>query len=152
MNITFIVPKEDDRDSPLNQFAQCRVLPPAGLARMAGLAGKQAMVSVRDERVALIPHKNTAQSTVEVVVLFINSYNRERCLVLAKLYRDLGSYVVLSGPLLVKDYTEPGKYADSLFAGYGEDCMVDFLSDYQQGKAKAVYFAGNGYAPLRLAS
>lgn len=152
MNLTFIIPKDDDRDSPLNQFTQCRVLPPAGLARMAGLAGKQAKVAVRDERVGLAPHAAAAHSTVDVVVLFINSYNRERCLVLAKLYRDLGSYVVLSGPLLLKDYTEPGKYADSLFAGYGEECMADFLRDFRQRKARAVYFAGNGYAPMRLAS
>jgi hypothetical protein len=148
MKVTFVIPKDDDRENPMNQFAQCRVLPPAGLARMAGLAGKQAQVTVRDERIAATHHDGQA----DLVVLFINSYNRDRCLVLAKLYQDLDCYVVLSGPLLVKDAIEAGKYADCLFAGYGEDCMADFLRDYRRGRAKAFYYAGSGCAPLSLAS
>ena len=139
MKITFVVPKDDDRTSPLSQYAQCRILPPVGLGRMAGLAGKQGTVALVDERIDSAHHNCQA----DIAVFFINSYNRERCLVLAKLYRDAGSYVVFSGSMLTKDALEPAQYASSLLVGYGEDCIAEFLTDYQQGKAKAFYYSAN---------
>ena len=139
MKITFVVPKDDDRASPLSQFAQCRILPPVGLGRMAGYAGKQGEVALVDERIDPAHYNYRA----DIAVFFINSYNRERCLVLAKLYRDAGCYVVFSGSVLAKDALEPALYADSLLVGYGEDCIAEFLSDYQQGKTKAFYHSAN---------
>ncbi|MGD8591447.1 MAG: hypothetical protein PVF82_01365 [Gammaproteobacteria bacterium] len=160
MRVTFVVPKEDDRENPLHQFTQCRVLPPVGLARMAGLAGKQARVSVVDERIGSDPHNGRP----DIAVFFINAYNRERCLTLARHYRELGGYVVLSGAMLANDSAQPAQYANSLFVGYGEECIADFLNDYHLGKAKTVYYSGNeartygrteaanGYMALSVAS
>jgi len=139
MKITFIVPKEDDRTSPLSQFAQCRIFPPVGLGRMAGFAGKQGKVALVDERIDSARHNYQA----DIAVFIINSYNRERCLVLAKLYRDAGCYVVFSGSVLAKDALEPAQYADSLLVGYGEDCIAEFLADYQQDKTKTFYHSAN---------
>jgi hypothetical protein len=131
MQITFVVAKDNDSASasPLSQFTQCRILPPVGLGRMAGLAGKHGSVKLVDERIDSAHHNYRA----DIAVFIINSYNRDRCLVLSKLYRDAGSYVVFSGPMLAKDLVEPSKYADSLFIGYGEECMAMFLSDYASG-------------------
>lgn len=160
MKITFVVPKDDDRTNPLSQFAQSRILPPVGLGRMAGLAGKQGAVALVDERIDSACHNYQA----DIVVFFINNYNRERCLVLAKLYRNAGCYIVFSGSMLAKDALEPAQYANSLLVGYGEDCIADFLCDYRQGKAKLFYHSadkaktstevggGSGYPALQLAS
>ncbi len=159
MKITFVVPKDEDRTNPLSQFSQCRILPPVGLGRMAGLAGKHASVVLVDERIESA-HDNYR---ADVAVFIINSYNRERCLVLAKLYRDAGSYVVFSGAMLAKDAVELAKLADSLLVGYGEECIAEFLHDYRQGTPKLFYHsankaktsthvkAGNAYAALQLA-
>ncbi len=160
MKITFVVPKDSDSASPLSSLAQCRILPPAGLGRMAGIAGKLGEVTLVDERIESARHNYRA----EIAVFFINSYNRERCLVLAKIYRDAGTYVVFSGAMLAKDVLEPAKYADSLLVGYGEECIAEFLTDYRLGKPKSFYHSTNntkvnakvkvrhGYAVLRLAS
>ncbi|KPJ94161.1 MAG: hypothetical protein AMJ53_05830 [Gammaproteobacteria bacterium SG8_11] len=139
MKITFVVPKDDDRSSPLSQFVQCRILPPVGLRRMAGLAGKRGAVALVDERIGSARHNYQA----DIALFFINSYNRARCLVLAKLYRDAGCHVVFSGSMLANDALEPAQYADSLLVGYGEDCIAEFLFDYQRGKAKAFYHSAN---------
>ena len=139
MKVTFVVPKDDDRASPLSQFTQCRILPPVGLGRMAGLAGKYGSVKLVDERIDSARHNYKA----DIAVFIVNSYNRDRCLVLSTLYRDFGSYVVFSGPLLATDLIEPSKYADSLFIGFGEECIAEFLSDYSSGKAKSFYHSGS---------
>lgn len=142
MKVTFIVPKDDDRHGPLNQFAQCRILPPVGLARMAGIAGRHGSVSVVDERVASAKHQRQAQ----IAVIFINSYNNSRAHTLARQYRQWGSHVVFTGPPLthataVTDDTV--RNADSIFMGSGEDNMPNFLSDYVSGKTKR-YYHGRG--------
>jgi radical SAM superfamily enzyme YgiQ (UPF0313 family) len=135
MKTTFIVPKDDDRSCPLSQAGFGRVLPPVGLAPMAGLVGRHGAVDLVDERIASARHTFSS----DIAVFFINSYNRQRCFELAKLYRQSGSYVVFSGPLLSRDIMEPSNYADSLLQGFGEDYMAEFLSDYKKGKAKCFY-------------
>ena len=138
MKVAFIVPKDDDRHSPLSQFAQCRVLPPVGLARMAGLAGKRGSVVVVDERIASAKHQRHAQ----IAVIFVNSYNSFRAHELARQYKQYGSHVVFTGPKLMQspDETERAeRYADSLFMGSAEDNMPIFLSDFIAGKAKRFY-------------
>jgi hypothetical protein len=137
MKVTFVVPKDDDRENPYNPFRQCRILPPAGLARMAGVAGKRARVSVMDERIAAASHDGRP----DIAVFFVNGYNRDRCLTLARLYSTLGSYVVLSGSVLMEDPAHAAQVANSLFVGYGEECIAEFLNDYQLGKAKTSYFS-----------
>ena len=159
MKTTFIVPKDDDRTNGLNPPAFGRILPPVGLARMAGFVGRHGKVSLVDERITSASHNCCA----DVAVFFINSYNRQRCFSLATLYRQTGSYVVFTGPMLAWDSAESLNYADSLLVGFGEECMGEFLSDYKQGRAKCFYHSACkesllsqsktavGHAPLSLA-
>lgn len=139
MKVAFIIPKDDDRHSPLSQFAQCKIFPPVGLARMAGFVGKKGDVSLVDERLVETQHTKSP----DVTVIFINSYNHRRAYLLADQYRNHGSHVVLTGPMLNHLPEEAYHHADSLFVGSGEDCMATFLLDYQLGETKSVYGIGN---------
>ena len=60
MKVVFIVPKDNDQHSPLSQFTQCRLFPPVGLARMAGMVGKHGSVFVIDERTESAQHEPQA--------------------------------------------------------------------------------------------
>ena len=135
MNILFVIPKDDGEHSPLSQFAQCRVLPPIGLARMAGIAGRMASVRVLDERLKDILLVQPA----DIVVMFINHYNQHRAYRLAAEYRALGCVVVLTGPMLTHDVEEARNFADCLFIGSGEFNLSEFLWDYRFGRLKSEY-------------
>ncbi|WP_455204356.1 hypothetical protein [Kaarinaea lacus] len=143
MKVAFIVPKDDSSHSPLHQLAQCRIFPPVGLARMAGLVGKNASVNLVDERIGSAIH----EQRVNVAIIFINSYNRQRAYDLADQYHDYGSYVVFTGPLLAQAANEASCYADSLFIGTGEDCMAEFVTEYRNGNPKPIYNAMVGTTP-----
>ena len=135
MKVAFIIPRDNDTHSPLSQFSQCRILPPVGLARMAGMIGKKAYITVVDERIDDKKHKGN----VEIAVIFINSYNRQRAYDIADYYRQCGCTVVFTGPLLSRDLGDSQLYADALFIGDGGDNMPAFLNDYHQGKMKRIY-------------
>lgn len=135
MKVAFIVPKDDGNHGPLHQLAQCRIFPPVGLARMVGLVGKNACVNLVDERIGSAKHEQRAN----IAIIFINNYNRQRAFDLAKQYHNRGSFVVFTGPLLTQRHNEANSYADSLFIGSGEDCMAEFVADYDKGVPKAVY-------------
>lgn len=135
MKVVFIVPKDDDRHSPLSQFAQCRILPPAGLAKMAGLIGKQNGVSLVDERIATARHEQHC----DIAIIFINSYNRQRAYAIAKQYRGNGALVVFTGPVLSQSPEDAAEHVDCIFIGYGEDCMPEFVADYRMGKTRRFY-------------
>jgi len=135
MKITFIVPKDHDQHSPLSQFKQCRILPPVGLARMAGCIGKKGQVSLVDERIDKARHENNTQ----VAIIFINSYNRQRAYDLAAQYRKNGSTVVFTGPVLNHTPDDAARHADCLLLGASEESLAAFLNDYRHGKTKSFY-------------
>jgi hypothetical protein len=135
MKVTFIVPKDDDRQSPLSQFAQCRVLPPVGLPKMAGQAGKHGEVSVVDERTGTVTHERHAH----VAVFFVNSYNSDRACALAQQYRNNGSHIVFTGPKLAHSADDAERHADSVLLGAGEATLPVFLADFVEGKTKRFY-------------
>jgi len=135
MNITFIVPKDHDQHSPLSQFKQCKILPPVGLARMAGLIGKKGSVSLVDERIETSKHKYNTN----VAVIFINSYNRQRAYTLATKYKKCGSTVVFTGPILNQAPEDAANHADCLLLGSSEESLAAFLNDYNSGKTKPFY-------------
>lgn len=135
MKVTFVIPRDNDRHSPLSQFSQCRVLPPVGLARMAGMVGKKAYITVVDERIDDKKHKGN----VNIAVIFINSYNRQRAYDIATYYRNCGATVVFTGPLLSKVVDDADRFADSLFIGDGGDNMPVFMKDFKDGKVKRFY-------------
>ena len=139
MKTTFVVPKNDDRNNPLSATNSARILPPAGLARMAGFAGRLGRVALVDERIVPVDSPMGAIDKTDIAVLFINNYNRERCFELARLCRQAGSYVVLTGPALSRDSAQALDYADSLLLGFGAECLADFLLDFQQGEEKRFY-------------
>lgn len=142
MKVVFIVPKDDDRESPLSQFVQCRVLPPVGLPKMAGLAGKHGNVAVVDERTGTAKHERYAH----IAVLFVNSYNSSRAYALARQYKSNGSHVVFTGPKLMDspdDAERAERHADSLLLGAGEATLPVFLADFIQGKTKRFYHEFN---------
>lgn len=138
MKVLFLVPKDDGEHSPLSQFSQCRVLPPVGLARMAGLAGMQGSIQVLDERLADVLYPRKA----DIVVMFVNHYNQYRAYQLAEQYRRLGCFVVFTGPMLNHDVSLARHHADSLFIGAGEENIGEFLWDYQLGSPKQEYISG----------
>ena len=70
MKIAFVIPKDDDQHNPQNQYAQGRIFPPVGLARMAGIVGRQASVAVVDERIEPTNHSQKAQ----IAIIFIKLY------------------------------------------------------------------------------
>jgi hypothetical protein len=135
MKVAFIIPRDNDNHGPLSQYAQCRVLPPVGLARMAGMIGKKASVSVIDERIDDKHHNGNPH----VAVIFINSYNRQRAYDVANYYRQCGSTVIFTGPVLNKAMGDAAKFADCLFVGDSEENMPSFLNDFYRGKTKQVY-------------
>jgi hypothetical protein len=135
MKVAFIIPRDNDTQGPLSQFSQCRILPPVGLARMAGMVGKKAYVTVVDERIDDKKHKGN----VQVAVIFINSYNRQRAYDIATYYRNCGSTVVFTGPLLSNAMEDAVQHADALFVGDGGDNMPAFIEDYKRGKVKHFY-------------
>jgi len=135
MKVAFIIPRDHDTQGPLSQFSQCRILPPVGLARMAGMVGKKACVTVVDERIDDRKHKGN----VQIAVIFINSYNRQRAYDIANYYRNCGSTVVFTGPLLTNAMEDAAQFADTLFVGDGGDNMPAFIQDYRSGKTKHFY-------------
>lgn len=137
MIIKFIVPKDHDHHQPLNPLSGSRVFPPVGLARMAGQAGALAHVSLLDERIDPACH----ELPVDVVVIFVNSYNCTRAYELAKHYKQNGSYVVLTGPLLNHEPEHACQYADCLFIGAGDELMPVFLEEYVAGRKRRLYRA-----------
>lgn len=147
MKVAFIVPKDNDKDSPLSQLSQCRILPPVGLARMAGLIGKKGNIALVDERIESARHERKAN----IAVIFINSYNRQRAYNLARLYKQCGSTVVFTGPVLNTAAEDADKHADCLLLGSAEDSLSGFLSDYRQGKVKRFYHSrGKTHAPATI--
>ncbi|MDH5326135.1 MAG: hypothetical protein OEZ68_17635 [Gammaproteobacteria bacterium] len=140
MKVLFVVPKDDGEHSPLSQFAQCRVLPPIGLARMAGLAGRLGAVQVLDERLHDIKYPQKS----DIVILFINHYNQYRAYQLAAQYRALGCVIVFTGPMLTHTTEQAKPHADSLFIGSGETNLPEFLWDYRFGRVKSQYHNETG--------
>jgi radical SAM superfamily enzyme YgiQ (UPF0313 family) len=135
MYIKFIVPRNHDHDNPLCQMAQSRVFPPMGLAKMAAKAASTSHVSYLDERIEASGHRVAA----DIAVIFINSYNRHQAYTLASLYRNSGSFVVFTGPLLEKSPEDASQHADCLFIGAGEEIMPTFLNDFARGKRRRLY-------------
>lgn len=135
MKAAFIIPKNDDQHQQANPETQCRILPPVGLARMAGIMGKQAKVSLLDERIT----PNIQCQSVQIAIIFINSYNQHRAHDIARHYRAQGSFVVMTGSMLSNTADLPSESADSLFIGSGEEHITKFLADYQTGKTKQFY-------------
>jgi hypothetical protein len=160
MKVVFIIPKNDDQHQQVNPLTQCRIFPPVGLARMAGIIGRHAMVSLLDERL----ETDVQSKPTDIAIIFINSYNQQRARDLARSYQSLGSCVVMTGALLSSITDFPSDAADCWFIGSGEDHLAHFLSDYQKGKPKQFYRATGKVAsaaqyhravdgiPLRLAS
>ena len=135
MKVTFVVPKDDDQQSKQNQYLQGRIFPPVGLARMAGIAGKHASVTLIDERIETSKPLKCAQ----IAVIFINSYNQQRACQLAQQYQAKGCLVVMTGPMLSHSIDPAYNTANCLFIGPGEDNISDFLADYTKGKTKRIY-------------
>ena len=135
MKIAFVIPKEDDQHNPLNQRSQGRIFPPVGLARMVGIVGKQADVSLNDER---LDHTHTVNNA-QITIIFVNSYNQQRACDLARHYHDIGCLVVLTGPILSHSLELDHSAVDCLFIGAGEDNLADFLADYRSGKTRRFY-------------
>jgi len=135
MKIAFVIPKDDDQHNPQNQYAQGRIFPPVGLARMAGIIGKQACVNLIDER---IEPTNPALN-VQIAIIFINSYNQQRACDLAHYYHATGCLVVMTGPMLSHSIDLADNVADCLFIGSGEDNLSEFLADYRKGKTRRFY-------------
>ena len=139
MKIVFIVPKDHDQQSPLSEFTQCRIFPPASLARMAGLASRQAHVSYLDERI----DTTSGLPQADIAIIFINSYNRYRAYEVARHYRERGSFSVLTGPYLIQAPDEVCCYADCVFIGAGEHILPGFLRDCSRGKPRRLYASAN---------
>jgi hypothetical protein len=135
MKVAFVIPKYDGRDSALYPSTHCKVFPPIGLARMAGLVGKHGAVHLIDERTNSVQHETQAN----IAVIFINNYNFQRAYSLADYYHNRGSFVVFTGPRLSHAPNEACKYADCLFIGSGTDCMSNFLTDYMSGTTRRLY-------------
>lgn len=135
MKVAFVIPKDDDQHSPHNQYAQGRIFPPVGLARMAGIVGKQGCVTLIDERIK----PNQPKQKAQIAVVFINSYNQQRACELARYYQAMGCIVVMTGPILSHSIDNAYDFADCLFVGAGEDNLPDFLADYSLGKTRRVY-------------
>ena len=137
MQISFIIPTDHDRQNPRHQLLQSRVLPPAGLARMAGHAGKVANINVIDERAEKSEHSRIT----DIAIIFINSYNQERAIELARHYRLRGSNVVFTGPMLTPASTDLNRWAHTLFLGAGEEILPRYLWDIKSGVPRKVYNA-----------
>lgn len=135
MKVAFIIPKNDDQHQQINPTNQCRVLPPVGLAHMVGVMGKQATVTLHDERINLEP----LHSSPQIAIIFINSYNQQRAFDIAQHYRNSGTFVILTGSMLLTFSDIPSKFANCLFAGSGEEHIAKFLADYRAGKPKRYY-------------
>ena len=132
MNIQFIIPQDDG----INQSqANARLFPPAGLAKMAGVAGCQAQINVIDERL----NSAKRQHRATIAVIFITAYNQQRALRLSKLYRALGSFVVLSGKILESIQSNIDLRGQCLFIGNNPFIMAEFLADFSLGKTRPIY-------------
>jgi hypothetical protein len=138
IKISFIVPNDGGDHTPLERNKQCRLFPPAGLARMAGLAGKRGTVKLVDERRA---SSARIDYDSDVAVIFINIYNQQRAYEVANKYLAHGAHVVFTGPALANLSREASVYADSLFLGESKDCMKRFLADLAANKPKRFYTA-----------
>jgi len=135
MKVAFIIPRNDDQHQPVNPTNQCRILPPVGLAHMAGVMGKLGSVTLHDERI----NSDNPHQRVQIAIVFINHYNQQRACDIARHYRLSGSFVILTGPKLSGLSDLPTRSANCLFIGPGEDYIAKFLTDYQTGKPKRIY-------------
>jgi len=135
VKIKFVVPNDTELDSKVEHSGGGRIFPPVGLTAMLSIASSTHSVSYCDERREKVDHASPA----DIVIIFINAYNRHHAYDLAKYYRGKGSFVVFTGAILQHAPEDAFSKGNCIFIGEGEEILQNFLNDFAHGKKRRIY-------------
>jgi hypothetical protein len=110
---------------------------------MTSIAAAGHQVRYLDERLGKVCH----DPQIDIAIIFINNYNRQRAYLLATNYRAWDCFVVFTGALLENSPDDAHSMADCLFIGAGEEILPGFLQDFSKGRKRRLY--GNLLNPIR---
>jgi radical SAM superfamily enzyme YgiQ (UPF0313 family) len=112
------------------------VLPPLGVAVVAGLTPKGHEVSIIDENVAPVDFKEKLDLVGVGAML---TCQVPRAFAIADSFREAGVRVVLGGQAVTRLASEAGQHADAVVLGEAEGVWPSVVADAMRGRLKHVY-------------
>ena len=135
MKVKMILPALTEAKSPFWRPIKYSLFPPLGLATLAGYLDADDEVTLQDEHVEALD----LDDEPDLVVIQVYITSAYRAYALADHYRQRGAFVALGGLHVTSLPDEASQHADAIFLGPGEDIWPQFLKDFRQGQARAVY-------------
>ncbi len=132
-----ILPALAEAESPFWRPIKYSLFPPLGLATLAAYLPDDWEVDLQDQHVETL----SLDDRPDLVIIQVYITNAYRAYRIADHYRALGCYVCLGGLHVTSLPEEAAPHADSIFLGPGEETFPQFLTDWQRGEAKPVYFS-----------
>ncbi|WP_116108459.1 B12-binding domain-containing radical SAM protein [Lewinella sp. IMCC34191] len=137
MHVKMILPALAEAESPFWRPIKYSLFPPLGLATLAAYLPDDWEVDLQDQHVETL----SLDDRPDLVIIQVYITNAYRAYRIADHYRALGCYVCLGGLHVTSLPEEAAPHADSIFLGPGEETFPQFLTDWQRGEAKPVYFS-----------
>ena len=137
MHVKLILPALAEAESPFWRPIKYSLFPPLGLATLAAYLPTDWRVDLQDQHVETLDLEDTPDLVI-IQVYITNAYRAYR---IADAYRAKGCYVCLGGLHVTSLPDEATPHADSIFLGPGEETFPQFLTDWQAGRQKKVYFS-----------
>ncbi len=135
MRVKMILPALTEATSPFSRPIKYSLVPPLGLATLAGYLDPDDEVEVQDEHVERL----RLDDEPDLVVIQVYITSARRAYELADHYRRRGAYVCLGGLHVTSLPEEAAAHAGTIFCGPGEDTWPAFLADYRAGRLAPVY-------------
>lgn len=79
----------------------------------------------------------------DLIAITVNTPNASHCYEISRHFRQEGAKVVMGGPHVTLLPQEAQAYCDYLIIGEAEETWPQFLTDFQQGRAKSLYRCKN---------
>src|SRR5690242_6062375 len=130
-----ILPALTEALSPYFRPIKYSLLPPLGLATLAGYLDSGDEVTLQDEHVERL----NLDDETDLVVIQAYMTSASRAYALADHYRAKGAYVAMGGLHVTSLPEEAAEHADSIFLGPGEETWPAFLADYRASHPAPVY-------------
>jgi radical SAM superfamily enzyme YgiQ (UPF0313 family) len=137
MKITFILPCVGKK--PNEPYVKTWQMEPLAIAVLASLTPPDIERVFYDDRLEEIPY----EEATDLVAINVESYSARRAYQVAARYRARGIKVVMGGFHATLMADEILEYADCVVVGAGEPVWPQLLADFQKGKMKDKYIAGD---------
>src|SRR5207248_5333833 len=147
MRVTMVLPALTDA---LHRHIKYSLLPPLGLATLAGYLRPDDEVRIWDEYVRRLDLDDD-RPDLAVIQVYVTSARRSY--ELADAYRARGVFVALGGLHVTALPDEAAAHADAVLLGPGEDTWPVFLDDFRRGAPRSRYVSTSrtldGLPPIR---